>query len=771
MLADEAYVREKGRHPHVFFNAENRQALCAYLEGLDEKFRGNAGETVERGAGKGWNYAKRAAERDIASDWWKEMADNPSWWSEEAARVRERKPKALADGALGRAIATVLFVSEVTGDARYRKAKREAVLVQLARYFVETRSYQRDVICGLPGGGRSMIPALGWGYDWLYHSMSAAQRAEVLKAIELHCNWIVNLSAWGEGWRRAADADLWARDPLGYRGGFVVSPNSPFKKGTSHFVDNHHSAMYAALGAFADGPWARRLFDIGLNYMIGVTYPYGFDGGCNNGRPYSGDTHFQSPNTLGAAVNFAITLPEAHLDANPFFAVNADWWSRIAPVGFTQGHEPWGDTGWGRFGLWGTVGFGKYLAVLSGDGAAWRHWRQEYDALQGYRRGDSLWSTPLMFHFKEPQEAGPRPLSRLYPEEGWVLGASHPPEAPACFADGVGFVFHARPRGSECGHSHFSDLSFQIWAYGVTVTDGGSGMSGYAKVPLSHYSLLVDGLGMCQPSASPVEPFYGRIVAYRDTPAFTYCAGDASAAYPRKDFRARGWLLPEKFAALHSGGPLAHVKKVRRHVVFVRKRYFVMFDDLESEKPARFTWLYHVLGDYRLKPEATVAPGAVVKEEQVELADTLTLDASQAAFTYESGNVYPLVACPEREVRVPVHVVHIAHPGALETLDLKGDKVYSNPFTGEDYYQQSDKRHYRTHALWVSNKTPESKFHFMTVIYPQQPGGQSPRIRRLDDFTAEVSCGGERDVISFDSHTRHPATLVVDLAALEVIGW
>jgi len=52
-----------------------------------------------------------------------------------------------------------------------------------------------------------------------------------------------------------------------------------------------------------------------------------------------------------------------------------------------------------------------------------------------------------------------------------VTDCTASPDTTDCFNQ-LGFVFEARPGGSD-GHSNYSDLSYQIWAYGTTITDAG----------------------------------------------------------------------------------------------------------------------------------------------------------------------------------------------------------------------------------------------------------------------------------------------------------
>ena len=56
------------------------------------------------------------------------------------------------------------------------------------------------------------------------------------------------------------------------------------------------------------------------------------------------------------------------------------------------------------------------------------------------------------------------------------------------------------------------------------------------------------------------------------------------------------------------------------------------------------------------------------------------------------------------------------------------------------------------------------------VIYPVKSGETPPTIQRLDSLTISVTQGTDTDVISFDPNTAFPATLIVDVAAIQPPG-
>ena len=732
MLADEKYMAEKGKHPHMLFNARNRKAMRKYMET-------NAAEI--------WGMIKSRADQTIAAPWWSRTPD----------------PKVVDIGTWANGITYVALAWQLTRDPKYLAAKPQEALVRMARHYLATGGWRKDVVSG---GDGFAVTGLGYTYDWLHEVMTPRQRKEVLVAIEANCLWIRNAWWWFTMRKPVSFAKGEPANPLAiYKGGLMAERWSGFKVPSGHPLINFYMATTTALAAYPESAIAKEYLDLSVNYAIGKTVPYGGEGGINQGRPYGYEDVFSFNAAFPLAVLCQMIFPEAKFNLNPFWRVNADWWSRMIPVGFFTGHEPWGDTGWGRYHMWAFLGFGRDLALFTGDGKAWKHYKEE-SAVQAVSPPLHFTAHMAPFYFKEPAPEENKVLARVFPVEGWVIGATYPSNTKACFHDGVGFVLQARPSGAE-GVAHSSpgsDLSFQIWAYGTTVTDAGSGMTPYGKSPMCHYSLLVDGLGMAN-SPYPTDPFLSRVVAFRETPDYTYCAADGTNSYARTPRALAGWLWPGTYTKLHAPGPLSYLKKVRRHLLFVRKKYFVMLDDLETDKPARFSWLYHIPLLYRIRDGVKPPKYERLTIKQLEPRDSLKLDASPCSFKYIASNVYPFAEMPDTVVNVPVHVAHLARVGDLELLDLKGEKVASNPFTGEDYYKHSD-TYKRPHALWVTNKKPETKWRFLTVIYPQKPGGPAPEIKRLDDWTVEVTCGDEKDVISFDPKTKHPATLIVDLPAM-----
>jgi hypothetical protein len=719
-LADENYLASKTAHPHVLFNTTTRKQMYDWIK--NQPFTAGEGYDPAHAAAKAWYYAKDDAKNAIAASWWPQTNPTTPGNSERATNI-----------------AKVAFVLQLTSQAadgsadknlynQLLAAKPQDALVRFAEGFVAQGADRMDQ-SNNTAAGEDSIRNMAYAYDWLYEYMTDTQRATVLKALEGYMKFVENV-IW---WRIPKNsAYRYTGDPTGvYAGGFNVIADyggSHAKTGDSHGFSNYMRGMVAALATYGESTAGREFFNLGVNYLTGVMYPFGYDGGVNQGREYS-EIALSVDRIILVNSLYQVTFPEIQFGKNTFFDKNVDWFSRMHPVGFVQGHDPWGDTGWGWSYTWFLTAFGRDLSYLTGSSFAYKHWKEDDALFPGFRQYDSIQQIPTFYYaqngmngFGVPSQNTNTKKTQLYPEEGWAIGCSYSSETSSCFNQGTGFVFQARPRGSEAGHSHYSDLSYQLWAYGTAITDAASGYSTYGKVPEAHYTLLINGNGPYNPE-TPAKPFYSRFTTYKEGSNFTLVGADATNAYMAKT----------------SG-----VKKVRRNILWVRDKYFVVYDDVQNSSNSTFSFPYHIL------------------------ENTLTPDFANGAWSYTS-NIKNFVKSTDSGSTVKVLIKNINDPATVTYTDLSGTSVYKNPITGQDYYGVSYDDHIRAHVVWVSNKTQQPSFHFMTVIYPQKPGASAPKIERLDDYTAKVTNDdGSVDVISFNPYTAgtYNATILVDLSKL-----
>ncbi len=357
----------------------------------------------------------------------------------------------------------------------------------------------------------------------------------------------------------------------------------------------------------------------------------------------------------------------------------------------------------------------------------------------------------IPYHFATPAKETNDILAACFPTEGWVLGGSDPPNTTDSFSNGIGFVFAARPRGQGSGHAQFNDLNFEIWAYGANVTDGQGGSDFASKLSWSYNTIQINGLGQFEMQEGPMMPIHAAVLAFTNADDYVYCVGDATYAYPHNPLlyqdQPAGWLVPQNYASRVWNGELSSVTKVQRHILFMHHRYFIIYDDLAATNDTTFQWVYHVL------------------------PDAVTNFAGNGSFTYSVPTLNSRLIHPYPWTNVDISVYQVVSSDLLMATNLYGPLAYSNPLTGENYYDTAmDDLTNRTgnvlytNSIWVSNVTPTTNFHFMTVIYPVKPGDPPPTIRRIDDYTVAVTNGLRTvgDVISFDPRTTHQATLIVN---------
>ena len=289
---------------------------------------------------------------------------------------------------------------------------------------------------------------------------------------------------------------------------------------------------------------------------------------------------------------------------------------------------------------------------------------------------------------------------------------SKDPSSYEDYENSVGMLFQCRPRGGY-SHSFFNEAAFDIHAFGEVITHGGNSTNNkdlFADDTMSHNCILVDGRGQYQSTFFPLsgrkDPFSllpfqraGYIPAFQKSANTIYWVGDATNAYRETT---------------------AYLKLYRRHVLFVKNTYFVIFDELKTDPehgPCKFQWPYHIL--------------PYVPVDFVE---------DQGALMYQIN-------------KARIKVQHIASTGDLFFEDRKGMEGIVNPVTGEDFSEYANAATVFNHNIWISNKTPASDFHFMTVVFPYRVKDMEPEIVRLDDMTVKVKHGRYQEVISFDANS------------------
>jgi hypothetical protein len=160
------------------------------------------------------------------------------------------------------------------------------------------------------------------------------------------------------------------------------------------------------------------------------------------------------------------------------------------------------------------------------------------------------------------------PQSRAFYDVGLVTMHTHLESAK----DDVFLAFCSCPFGG-CGHMHPCQNAFNLMVggkrlfanSGYYIAFGDEHYSGWYSATRGHNAILIDGKGQQNDTSS-----YGEVVRFAETPRCSYCLGDASHAY-------------------HDTG----LVKARRHVALLRQSTIVIYDELEADHPAQWTWLLH----------------------------------------------------------------------------------------------------------------------------------------------------------------------------------
>jgi hypothetical protein len=577
----------------------------------------------------------------------------------------------------------------------------------------------------------SITEYLACVYDWFYNDFTKAERTVFEESLEWRLEaWMYNFS-WGGSLYTGGK-----KDPK-------LSNNSLAIGGYGHSWEGALDTFPAALVLYEKSETARKYFHWMANYIIAVGERVAQNDGYDLGAHY-GLSHMKW--LLYQLMYLNKSLPDLHLGKNPLYRKYGEFFVGLVPVGMEYSH----------FGRIASHGAGvemkkeifNLLAYLTGDGQILQNWL----AVTG---GERHFSWRQWIHVAAPLQLDEelKPVSStktnyLFPAVGYVMVHSQNPSEKETFRDGVGVIFCAKP---SHGDRYNNENTFQIYAYGQHLNWGGhSGdENSYGFQTIAHNTIMVDGIGQTITKESREQGFRAAVLAYQEGEHYTYWMGDATSAYPRRtEIVTTPGTWSEKTqldydASLFGEKGPPQLEHFRRHMLFMRKKYLIIYDDLKTkpERPSRFSWRYRILPDCNL-----------------------TYDPKEGLLSYTLGDVAVLVK-------------QIAFPETIDFTDLKDLDQFINPITGYNYLKRNkwtaldmQEERYRKavaqHNLWFTTKDPYSDYHFLSVVYPVKPGTENPVITRLDANTVKIVKDGETDIVSFDKNTKFPATLIVDLQAL-----
>ena len=333
-----------------------------------------------------------------------------------------------------------------------------------------------------------------------------------------------------------------------------------------HILHEFAEAAFATLGEIEDAElWASYVYELWLGR---VPLLGGNDGGWANGNNYFG-TNFV---TMISIPTFLEQLTGVDFFSHPWYR-NAiyymiyTWPPRSAPDGFGDGCERRDLAPLSR------LAFADILGRKFDDSYAGWYARESLQPLQAILQNDSsqMWHR-LRAGYNSPaptRSSFDMPQARLFRDIGVV--AMHKDLADT--SNNLMLAFQSSPFGSY-NHAHANQNSFNILFGGKRLYSNSGYYISYAddhfkdwyKHSRGHNTVLIDNKG--QLSGTPNG--YGWIVRYLHGQRITYCLGDASNAYGN-----------------------AGLTLFRRHVVFLRPSIVVIYDELEADHTAQWSWLLH----------------------------------------------------------------------------------------------------------------------------------------------------------------------------------
>lgn len=434
----------------------------------------------------------------------------------------------------------------ITGDARYGR--------QAVRYATHVAGFDPDGVTSRKVsdfGDGACLRAMALAYDSCFDLLTPEDKSKLQKAIAVRAgrmfeSWHNNLET------RVFSAHIW-----------------------QHILHEFAEAAFATLGEIDEAElWATYVYEL---WLARVPLLGGEDGGWANGNNYFG-TNFV---TLVSIPTFFEQLIGVDFFAHPWYRNTIyymiyTWPPGSGPDGFGDGCER------RELAPLSRLAFADILGRKFDDPYAGWYVREGIKPLGGSLRDDSSlrWhrlrtadysAAPARSSFDLPQ-------ARLFGDIGVVAMHTDLANTPK----NLMLAFRSSPFGSF-NHAHADQNSFNILFGGKRVFSNSGYYIGYGDDHFKgwyihsrgHNTVLIDNKG--QLTGSPDG--YGQVIRYVHNERFTYSQGDASNAYGD-----------------------AGLTRFHRHVVLLRPSTVVIYDELEADHPAKWSWLLHC--DDRISHEA-----------------------------------------------------------------------------------------------------------------------------------------------------------------------
>ena len=426
----------------------------------------------------------------------------------------------------------------ITGEQKYGR--------QAIRYAMHVAAFDPDGVTGRKTSDfadGACLRALALAYDSCFDLLTPQEKTDLQKAIavragRLFASWRNNLET------QVFSAHIW-----------------------QHILHEFAEAAFATLGESDQAQqWSSYVYEL---WLARVPLLGGEDGGWANGNSYF-DTNLT---TLISIPTFFEQLTGVDFFTHPWYRnviyyMIYTWPPGSAPDGFGDGCEQRGLAPTSR------LAFADVLGKKFSDSYAGWYVRESLKPLRASTLSDDSSQRWYRLQAADDSVTSARssfdlPQARLFQDIGVV--AMHTNLADT--SNNLMLAFRSSPFGSF-NHAHADQNSCnilfggkQLFANsGYYIGYGDDHFKGWYKHSRGHNTVLIDGKGQ----QSDTTNAYGQVVRYLHGDRITYCLGDASAAYGD-----------------------AGLTLFRRHVAFLRPSTIVIYDELQADHAAEWSWLLH----------------------------------------------------------------------------------------------------------------------------------------------------------------------------------
>lgn len=432
----------------------------------------------------------------------------------------------------------------LTADRRYRDKAIE-IAMQISAWDPDGVTSQSDFTDGISMYGMALV------FDTFYDDLDGDQKARLInsaktRAARFYSHWINNIES------KVLSGHVWQ-----------LLLNEFFK--TALALYRHEDKATGWLS------YAYELF-LGRTPVLG-----GVDGGWAEGASYfrmNIDMLVDIPEKIKSYTGFDF------IGSHPWYRNQADWLIYQVPPGGSA--DGFGDNTEEL--LSPPPFFAAYADVMGRllDDSRFRWYLQKMRELQEV----DLAREPVLRWYrlvhsgtslKNLIEKPPRlPMGRVFREAGTASLHTNPSEP----GNDIMVAFRASPYGAY-GHAHADQNTFNVmvdgkrlfFRTGYKVAMNDPHRLGWSMHTKAHNGILVNGEG--QPYSVEAG---GYIRRFLQGESLAYVSGDGSGAYKSKEKGADPGL-----------------RKFFRHVVLLKPGILIVYDELEAEKPAGWSWLIHSL--------------------------------------------------------------------------------------------------------------------------------------------------------------------------------